>query len=88
MGTLGFLAETPLNELEADLEKIVAGDGVVEFSELGNNKPVEGTTELSQVMQDKLDTGALKITDLDAPILGLGDLSKYNLEKWREKSEA
>lgn len=70
------------------ITKIVNGTGLIEFEELGNQKPVEGTVELPDVVKNKLETGEMKIADLSSPILGLGDLSQYNLEKWREKSDA
>lgn len=66
------------------LEKIVAGDGVIDFEEKGNGKKPVGTMPLPAFVSRKLDDKELELSDLDDPLLGLGDISQYDLSKWQK----
>ena len=63
----------------------VVKDGLVEFTELGHGKHLDGTIELPVEVAEKLDAGVFKLADLTSPILALGDLKQYDLSKWQEK---
>lgn len=65
-----------------DLMGRTASEGFVEFAELGHGKQMKGTAELPPEVVAKLESGDFKVADLANPILGLGDLSQYNLSKW------
>lgn len=69
------------------LEKLVQGDGIVEFKEIGHGKKQVGTTPIPAYVAEMLDAKELKIEDLSDPMLGLGDVSQYDLAKW-QKQEA
>jgi len=59
--------------------------GMLEFEELGHGRDVEGTLDLPDEIAAKLESGEFTIADLKNPILGLGDLSRYNLAQWKVK---
>jgi hypothetical protein len=65
----------------------IVKDGLVEFSELGHGRKLDGQTELPAEIAEKLDGGELNINDLRNPILGLGDMSAYNLSRWNGKEK-
>lgn len=62
------------------LEKIWK-NGRVQFAELGHGNEIK-TIALPLEVQDALSKGALVISDLNDPVLALGDLSQYDLSKW------
>lgn len=66
------------------LEKIVAGNGMVEFEELGHSKKKHGSTPLPEYYAVKLRSGELKVENLSDPLFGLGDLSAYDLSEWKK----
>ncbi len=66
-----------------DLCKAVVEGGVVEFAELGNNKPTPGTKPLPEEVKAALDRKDFTIADLSDPILGLGNLSEYDLTAYK-----
>lgn len=66
------------------LEKVVAGNGVIDFAEKGSAKRQQGQTPLPETYKVKLNSGELKLADLADPILGLGDLSQYDLAAWQK----
>lgn len=66
------------------LERVVDGTGVVEFTEMGHGKKQSGVTPLPEYLAEKLDAGELKLADLSDPILGLGDVSQFDLTKWQK----
>jgi len=57
--------------------------GRVGFEELGHGKNPEGSKELDEATANGLRDGSLTIADLSNPILGLGDLSQYNLAEFK-----
>lgn len=59
--------------------------GLVEFSAVGSDAPLQSLVELDPYLAAKLDAGELKVADLSNPVLGLGDLARYNLSKWQGK---
>ena len=65
-------------------------EGLVSFTENGHGRPVDGAKELPEEYAAKLDSGEMDLEDLKEPVLGLGDLSAYDLNKWagRKKEEA
>ena len=64
-------------------------EGLVAFSENGHNRKIEGEEELPEEYAAKLDSGEMTLDDLKEPVLGLGDLSAYDLSKWvGKKTEA
>lgn len=65
----------------------IVKDGLVEFSELGHGKKLQGLTELPAEIASKLDDGTFKLADLSNPLLGLGDLADYNLSRWNGKEK-
>ncbi len=69
----------------SDLCARIVKDGLIEFAEKGHGKQVTGQQELPAEFAEGLDKGELVIADLSNPILGLGDLSAYNLSKWQGK---
>lgn len=81
-----ILAQTPDNAkyIQELLTKVVQGKGIVEFEELGHGKKVQGTTPLPEPVAANLRSGELKVEDLTDPILGLGELSQYNLSEFKE----
>lgn len=57
--------------------------GLIEFAERGHNGTPKGTAQLPSEYAAALDTGTMKVSDLTSPVLGLGDLSQYDLSKWQ-----
>lgn len=61
-------------------------DGLVDFSESGNSsQKSQGHHELPEDIIRNLESGTLKVSDLNDPILALGDLSEYDLSRWTQK---
>ena len=81
-----ILAQTPddAKYIQNLLEAVLEGSGIVEFEELGNSKKTKGTVPLPVFVADKLDAKEIKVEDLAEPMLGLGDVSQYDLSKWQE----
>jgi hypothetical protein len=63
------------------LENIVKTN-LVEFAEIGHGKRQAGAVELPTEVIAGLNKGELSVNDLSNPILGLGDLTQYNLSMW------
>jgi len=63
----------------------IQANGLVDFAERGHSREVSGTHELPAEYAAKLDNGELSLADLSNPVLALGDLSQYNLSRWKEK---
>lgn len=61
-----------------------AKDGFVEFGAKGHEKELKGGRELPAEIAERLDKGDFTVADLASPILGLGELSEYNLTKWQK----
>ncbi len=57
-------------------------DGLVNFSEMGHGGVVKGQTKLPDEIAAKLRDKSLGIADLSNPILGLGNVSDYNLSEF------
>lgn len=76
------LPDAARGELEAMLGEI-ASKGPVEFSEAGHSKEVKGGRALPDYVVRDLDSGEVKLAELSNPIFGLGDLSQYDLSKWK-----
>ena len=66
------------------VEKVLEGSGIVEFDELGHGKKSKGTTPLPKEFAEMLETKEIKVDELSNPMLGLGDISQYDLSKWQE----
>jgi len=75
----------PLREEAMTLLGKIQMGGMIEFSELGHGRQLRGKTPLPQAIASKLDSGALTLHDLGAPILDLGDVDDYDLSKWQRK---
>lgn len=71
-----------------DMFKAIHTKGFIEFSEAGVNGEGSGKVELPPEITKRLETGELVLADLKHPILGLGDLSRYDLRKWQKKPAA
>lgn len=71
-----------------ELFKAIHGKEVIDFRERGENGESENLQELPAYIQTKLDSGELTVADLSSPILGLGDVSKYDVSKWTKKESA
>lgn len=62
--------------------------GLTSFTTVGHGADVDyGEVELPQFVQDQLDAKEISLADLKSPIMGLGDLTKYDLRKWNKDSE-
>ena len=57
--------------------------GRVEFQELGHARDLEGSIELDETIANSLRDGSLTLADLSNQVLGLGDLSQYNLAEFK-----
>ncbi len=57
-------------------------EGFIEFAELGHGKNLTGRVPLPEAWVAMLDAGKIKVADLSDPLLGLGDVSQYDLSKW------
>lgn len=68
----------------SDLLVKIQKSGLTDFRELGHGKKMTGTVELPADVAAKLDSKDLELSDLENPILGLGDLAQYNLLKWQK----
>ena len=67
-------------------EKMLEGfwkSGRVEFQELGHARDLEGSIELDETIANSLRDGSLTLADLSNQVLGLGDLSQYNLAEFK-----
>lgn len=81
---LAMLSDDALEVAKGIFSRIQT-EGLVSFSENGHGRHVDGQKELPEEYADKLDNGDFKVEDLKDPVLGLGDLSAYNLSKWTKK---
>jgi hypothetical protein len=79
------LSALPVNEAKyfGDLLSTIVKDGLVEFSEMGHAHRLTGTHQLPPEIAASLDKGEIKLADLSSSILGLGDLTQYDLSKWQ-----
>lgn len=59
-------------------------DGFIEFGEVGHGHDPKGGKQLPAEYAALLDAGKLAVADLAAPQSGLGDVSQYDLSKWRK----
>lgn len=84
---LGSLNDEQRQAATTLFEQIIEKGGLVDFSESGHGRGVEGEKELPEEYAAKLDSGELSIDDLKDPVLGLGDLSAYDLSKWAGKQK-
>ncbi len=85
---LAFLSMLTDEAALAEAKRIfgkIQSEGLVAFTENGHGRRVEGNQELPDEYAKKLDSGALKIEDLSDPVLDLGDLSAYDLSKWKDQ---
>jgi hypothetical protein len=83
---LAMLSDEALDEGKRIFGKIAA-EGLVEFTEDGHSRDVDGKKELPEEIVEKLESGELSLADLKEPVLALGDLSAYDLTKWAEKAK-
>lgn len=59
-------------------------DGFTEFETMGHGKRMEAKEALPDEYVSALRKGELTLTDLESPILGLGDLSRFDISEWEE----
>jgi len=67
-----------------DLMTSIVTNGLVEFTEIGNEKEPAGTLPLPEEYAKALRSGELSIEALSNPMLQLGDLSKYDLTEFKK----
>lgn len=67
-----------------DLMTSIVTNGLVEFTEIGNEKEPAGTLPLPEEYAQALRSGELSIEALSNPMLQLGDLSKYDLTEFKK----
>lgn len=70
-----------------NLMETVAEKGTVVFEEEGHDDEVEGKTPLPEYIKKKLASEELSLKDLTNPMLGLGDLSEYDLSEFSKKED-
>ena len=68
-----------------DLLSTIVQDGLHEFAELGNTKPVKATISLPDEYAEALRDGRMELSDLRNPMLELGELSQYDLAEFQSK---
>jgi hypothetical protein len=78
---LGRLQPADL-EFAKKLLSDIQAHGRSKFTELGHGKRMVGGAQLPAAYALALDSGELKISDLTAPELALGDLAQYDLSRW------
>ena len=73
-------------KLASELFTAIRNKSVIDFTEHGENGESAHLQELPAYIQTKLDSGELEVSDLSSPVLGLGDISKFNVAKYKKES--
>jgi len=80
---VAFLEALPEELVEQ--AKALLGAKVVDFSERGSARDGENRKALPDEIVAALESGQISVADLSNPILGLGELSEYDLSKWKKE---
>jgi len=66
-----------------DLIQATLKNGLLDYSEVGHGKETTGVTPLPAEYATKLDSKEMTVEDLKNPVLGLGDITQYDLSAWQ-----